>query len=351
MKLCNKIILLTATPVINYLNDFSVLINLVKFKDVLPTEKNLFNTFYFNEDNFTFINKELLIDKIKNCVSFYKQPKSKNYPSSSTEKITIDMDKDQLREYSNYVYRFFYYYQNPDKKKDDLYYVDFTTLDKRKKNSFLSATRQLSNIAENSASSPKIEAIFNKIKEGPYPIIVYSNFLKRGIYALARLLEINDISYTALTGSTTDDKINYIVNNYNSLKFQVLLISSAGSESLDLSNTRSIHIMEPHWNESKITQVIGRAIRYNSHKDLPEKDRNVKIYRWISVFPIYINNQSADEYLSEISEKKLEIFQQFEKIIKETSIEHNNEISKKDYYRLYNKYKKEYVKMKKSITI
>ena len=59
--------------------------------------------------------------------------------------------------------------------------------------------------------------------------------------------------------------MNYIVNNYNEGKYKVLLLSSAGSESLDLKNTRQIHIMEPYWNEGKIIQVIGRAIRYKSH--------------------------------------------------------------------------------------
>nr|URM62082.1 ATP dependent helicase [Mimivirus sp.] len=62
--------------------------------------------------------------------------------------------------------------------------------------------------------------------------------------------------------------------------------------------------MEPHWNESKITQVIGRAIRYKSHEKLPINERNVDIYRWASVFPEPYRNQSADEYLIDLSVKK-----------------------------------------------
>jgi ERCC4-related helicase len=110
---------------------------------------------------------------------------------------------------------------------------------------------------------------------------------------------------------------------YNKGKYKVLLITSAGSESLDLKNTRQIHIMEPHWNESKIKQVIGRVIRYKSHVSLPEEQRHVMIYRWCSVFPELIDNRSADQYLVELSKKKDGIFKQFDSIIREVSIEHN----------------------------
>lgn len=193
----------------------------------------------------------------------------------------------------------------------------------KKKNFFLSATRQLSNTLEGDPSFPKIKAIYNKIISGQFPCIVYSNYLKNGVLALTPLLERKNITYKTITGGTSNEKINYIVNNYNNGKYNVLLITSAGSESLDLKNTRQIHIMEPHWNESKITQVIGRAIRYKSHLTLPESERNVKIYRWVSVFPVKVQNKSADQYLIELSKRKDNIFKNFSSLINDVSIESN----------------------------
>ena len=60
---------------------------------------------------------------------------------------------------------------------------------------------------------------------------------------MAILLEKNKISYKTITGYTTQDKLNVIVNNYNNGLYKVLLISSAGSESLDLKKyqTNSYH--------------------------------------------------------------------------------------------------------------
>ncbi len=36
--------------------------------------------------------------------------------------------------------------------------------------------------------------------------------------------------------------------------------------------------MDPVWNFAGMEQIKGRAIRYHSHIDLPEDERNVEIY-------------------------------------------------------------------------
>jgi len=330
-----KIILLTATPIINYLNDLAVLVNIVKFSDVLPTERHLFNNMYYDEYDFKIVNENILKEKLKNCISYYKHINDEDYPKTDVEYMEIEMNKEQLQEYVYYVKKFLF----QDVRLENPFDIDFNALDKKKKNFFLSATRQLSNSVDD-IMTPKINAVYDKIKAGPYPIIIYSNYLKNGVYPFAKLLEKDNIFYKTITGDTSLDKINVIVNNYNAGNYKVLLISSAGSESLDLKNTRQIHILEPHWNESKVTQVIGRAVRYHSHKSLPLKERNVTIYRWISIFPKNIMNESADQYLMELSKKKEKIFNTFIDIIKSVSIEKN---IKGGYYNEFLKYKQKYL--------
>jgi hypothetical protein len=61
-------------------------------------------------------------------------------------------------------------------------------------------------------------------------------------------------------------------------------ITSAGAEGLSLKNVRAVHVMEPYWNDVRLKQVKGRAIRIGSHLDLPVQDRNVSIYTYVSVF-------------------------------------------------------------------
>lgn len=321
MEFVFKVILLSATPVINYLNDLSVLINIINNKSMLPTDLRTFNASYYNEETGTVLNRDTLLMKLKNCISYYDVKKNNaDYPESTTQYIDIDMNDEQLEEYRFYIKKFLY--DQP--IGSGVYTIDFENVNARKMNFFLSGTRQLSNTIDGRSDFPKIEAIYKHIKKGPYPCVVYSNYLKNGVFALTPLLEIDNITYKTITGDTDDEKINQIVNSYNNGKYMVLLITSAGSESLDLKNTRQIHIMEPHWNESRIKQVIGRVIRYKSHSELPKEERKVIIYRWASVFPERVANRSADQYLIELSKRKAKIFEHFNSVIKEVTIESDN---------------------------
>ena len=61
------------------------------------------------------------------------------------------------------------------------------------------------------------------------------------------------------------------------------MFSPAGAEGISLENIRQDHIMEPYWNEVRITQLIGRAVRICSHKNLPINERHVDIFRYRSM--------------------------------------------------------------------
>ena len=59
----------------------------------------------------------------------------------------------------------------------------------------------------------------------------------------------------------------------------VLLITDAGAESIDLSGTRHIVFMNPTWTPALEAQIIGRGQRYNSHSALPESQRTVNVWK------------------------------------------------------------------------
>jgi hypothetical protein len=73
-------------------------------------------------------------------------------------------------------------------------------------------------------------------------------------------------------------------DNHTGQLCRVFCITSAGAEGLSLKNVRAVHIMEPYWNDVRLKQVKGRAIRIGSHLELPPEQRNVSIYTYISVF-------------------------------------------------------------------
>jgi superfamily II DNA or RNA helicase len=333
LPLAHKLILLTGTPIINHPIDLCVLVNIAKRSEVFTIDKQLFDFYYVEKDNadtnsepsITLKAIDDLKNKLSNCISYYE-------PVSSTSELGINilypevpLNNAQLLEYKNYIVRLI----NPLTKKivhletdinADIYNVDFVTLDIKKKNAFLTATRQLSNTIDNDPNSPKINSVVETILKGPKPVVVYSNFLANGIYPISVKLKEYNITHKMIKGTTSDEKMSSIINEYNQRIFDVLLISSAASESITLLNTRQMHILEPHFNEAKINQVIGRVIRYKSHDKLPASERNINIYHWTSVFPTLIKYKTADQYLIWLGKKKQNLIDKIINIVKTISV-------------------------------
>ena len=66
---------------------------------------------------------------------------------------------------------------------------------------------------------------------------------------------------------------------------RIFCITAAGAEGLSLKNVRTVHIMEPFWNDVRMAQVKGRAVRICSHMDIqPPTERTVEIFTYITVF-------------------------------------------------------------------
>jgi len=140
------------------------------------------------------------------------------------------------------------------------------------------------------------------------------------------------------------NELKKIANNNNLGEImKVLMITSSGSEGINLRNTRFVHIMEPYWHPVRMEQVIGRARRICSHKDLPLALQTVEVFVYLMIFSaeqlksddsIELKNKdlskslpkvpiTSDQYLFEISTIKENISNQLTKIIKETSFDCN----------------------------
>jgi hypothetical protein len=73
-------------------------------------------------------------------------------------------------------------------------------------------------------------------------------------------------------------------NNHMGEIIKVLMITASGSEGINLRSTRYVHIMEPYWHPARIEQVVGRARRICSHKDLPEALQTVEVFLYLMTF-------------------------------------------------------------------
>ena len=108
-------------------------------------------------------------------------------------------------------------------------------------------------------------------------------------------------------------------NNVNGERVKVVIISQAGSEGIDLNNIRQVHIMEPWYNMNRIEQIIGRARRNCSHKDLPIEERNVQVFLHCS--RVTANIETIDMYLYRLSEKKSIKIGKVSRVLKSISVD------------------------------
>jgi superfamily II DNA or RNA helicase len=202
-------------------------------------------------------------------------------------------------------------------------------------NAFMSAVRQNANTThgfdmETSPHQPKIERAVDELRKlmqtnPKAKAVIYSNYLDSGINPYKALLEQNKIPYGEFSGQMTKSQREELVRQYNDDKLKALLLSSAGGEGLDLKGTNLIQVLEPHWNEEKIKQVIGRGIRFKSHDHLPEEQRKVLVQRFLATRPrqgiaeklrLKDPGGSADEFLYNRSNEKEHLNSQFRDLLR-----------------------------------
>jgi superfamily II DNA or RNA helicase len=187
--------------------------------------------------------------------------------------------------------------------------------------------------------SPKMLAIIFNIYKSNGPTIVYSNYVRmEGLEIFKIYLSFfNYSSYNETQGK--DNKIHYCeyhggVNkevrtkvrklyntpeNKNGNILKIILISPSGSEGISLNNVRQIHIMEPYWNEVRISQIMGRGIRQCSHKDLPIDQRHVDVYRYKMTRSI--EKVTTDQHIEELAKTKDNLINSFLDTIKEVAVD------------------------------
>jgi hypothetical protein len=135
-------------------------------------------------------------------------------------------------------------------------------------------------------------------------------------------------------------KSKYHNNNMGEV-IKVFMITSSGSEGINLRNTRYVHIMEPYWHPVRTEQVIGRARRICSHKDLPKALQTVEVFIYLMIFSesqlksdeaIELKRKdlskarprlpiTSDQYLFEISEIKANLTGQLTDAVKQSAFD------------------------------
>ena len=192
----------------------------------------------------------------------------------------------------------------------------------------------------------KIESIMKSIIQSKGIILIYSQYIDGGLIPMALALEEQGFTkfdgksllknkrpsakpakYAMITGNAvlSPDNVSLVKEitdkkNKQGERIKVILVSRAGTEGIDLKFIRQVHILEPWYNMNRIEQIIGRAVRNFSHKDLPFEERNVQIFLHGTLLENE-EEEAIDLYVYRIAERKSIQIGKVSRILKETAVD------------------------------
>jgi superfamily II DNA or RNA helicase len=200
--------------------------------------------------------------------------------------------------------------------------------------------------------SSKLYLLLQNIAKSPGNAFIYSNYVNYGGTALIKQLLLAN-GYKEYRGKSSGSASSFVVfdnttsvetrerwrmlfnssDNADGKYIKIVIGSPIMSEGITLKNVRQVHIVEPSWNMSRINQIIGRAVRNYSHADLPEEERTVDIYKYVSVFDTSKSSElikdsayanffiDREKYV--LSEEKDRSNKQVERMLKEVAFDCN----------------------------
>jgi len=350
-----KRLLLTGTALYNQPSDISPLVNIAAGRPVLPADPSVFDSKFIQETRVdpglidrmagvrpgikkSLRNHDVLVSALAGRIDLFDEASLEDFPEQVEERIRVPMSKSQHAVYETVMDAAPLHVRLKIKSG-----LPPSKQEAKDLNAFVAGGRQASlsprpyvqsmTDEDERASTPKIQEAVSRLssmsKSDPnFRGVVYSNYVEAGLRPYEKSLKREGIKFETLTGSLSAKQKAQLVENYNSGKTPVLLVSSSGTEGLDLKGTKLVQVLEPHWNNSKIDQVIGRGVRYQSHKHLPPEERKVVVQRYYSTIPqgrisslLGLHpGKSTEEWIQDRADEKSELARQMREVFQRASL-------------------------------
>lgn len=351
LQQAGRVYALTGTPAYNDVTDWASLVNIVAKRPVVPVQDAEFKKRYIEQRKVPptlwarwlygakpgIVQHLTHADELRRAFAPYVDVFDQDIekPETVEEKIEVPMSEDQ---------KLLYQYLEGSLPSEIRYKLRHnlppSKQEAKQLNSFLSGVRQASNttrsFSENltpeqlEQQSTKLREAANRLaqlyrKDPNFRGLVYSNFIGSGVEPYGEMLKRRGIPYRTFTGALSAKEKKEIVEAYNSGKIPVIVGSGSASEGLDLKGTKLIQLLDPHFNEARLDQVIGRGVRYRSHAHLPENERKVRVQRYYSTLPddrSWLGKlfsqpaTSVDQYLASRADEKQRLMDQVSATLK-----------------------------------
>lgn len=302
----SKVLLLTATPVVNDPYDIVNLVTVIR-GELRPMDRRTFHRTIFKDDKLFDFN-----NYFGGCMNFHEKIHDETYPMVLIHTTEIEMDQKYLEEYTRIELQ-----QLHDLQRDILGESDLKP--------FYNGIRRAVN-ADIEEYNPKLDWVrLHLLRFNNRKMVIFSPFISLGVSQLERLVMDFDIkpSIGIITGDNSEEERQETIKSYNSDHIQILIISiGAGGLGINLIGTRDVVIMQPGWNDVEMEQAMGRAIRFHSHTHLPYDEQRVEVWKLLLVKPDKGNvagngneDLAADQIIENIARKKKVLIEPFMKLL------------------------------------
>jgi superfamily II DNA or RNA helicase len=361
-----KILILSATPMFDKPNEIGLTLNLLKPPKEFPVGCD-FNQMFLSKkgNNYQMKNMKKFISLSQGLVSYFRGAPPFTYPEEIFKVVKCNMSDFQYKSYLTSLSAEGSYVKGSFRNVDILNLPQNFFLGPRMvsniafpnksigENGFSSLTKEALQLQNINNYSVKFYKILQKIKKSEGPVFVYSNFKDLGgIRSFIKFIESHGFKNYKVNGEgnnrfavwTGDEKhkmkeeIKFIFNHKDNEKgsnIKIMIGSPSVREGVSFKRVRQVHILEPYWNMSRILQIIGRAIRFCSHKDLPKKDRLVDVYLYLACRQ---GETTIDQYIWALAKQKSKLIDSFETALKEVAVDcelfYNRNVYPEDEYKL-----------------
>ena len=347
-----RLVIMSATPIFDKPIEIALTMNLLLRDKQIPVGKEFVATFMdisyaAKGPVYRVKNMDLFKDYIRGYVSYYRGAPPYVFPRSELFFVRTLMSEKQMLLYKKIISKEFRTSNITDYVNNNI------------SNSFFIGTRMISNIVFpngklgkagfdslvdddlNMANiweySPKFLKILRRIKKCDGTVFVYSNFKEYGgIKSFTKLLAHHHFKdyehdgpgrkryaiWSGDQGAMLKEEVRAVFNNINNVdgsQIKIILGSPSVREGISFLRVQEVHMMEPYWNMSRISQIMGRAIRFCSHKDVPPEKQLVRVYIYLAVHPAI--KRSVDEHIMKMAIVKEGVNSTFERALKEGAID------------------------------
>jgi len=345
-----RIVLLSATPMFDKPVEIALTLNLLRLHKPLPTG-SAFNDIFLKttrtisgEIRYKAHNMLKFKRMIRGYVSYYRGAPKITFPKTEIKYVRCKMSDFQYKSYRTTFTK-----EGPFRTGDIFNLPDNFFIGSRivsniafpgkeiNMKGYMSLKKKHMMMRNLRTYSCKFYKILKEVKRVYGTAFIYSNFKEYGgIKTLVKVLESHGFKnylnhgpgkkrFAIWTGGMSHEvkeRLKEVFNKKNNMdgsKIKLFLGTPAIREGVSLLRVQQVHVLEPYWNMSRLMQVIGRAVRYCSHKDVPRDMRLVEVFIYLSVHPN--DKLTIDKRILTMAFNKDKVIKQFEKALKEAAVD------------------------------